>query len=193
MERQQFDLGVYLNQIRKLIDHLFSKPVKTSFQQDLFFLEEERLLLQQSLALKQFQMKYGELWQNVLGNYDQFENLGNGHPTGLDVLSRERKLIIELKNSWNTDNSSSRTHNYKKLSNFKKQNPEFTVIYGVINDKTLKGTKKNIYFEDTEILYLSGQTLFDFLLGENASVIVPQVIHLVKEKKKFLQMGLSNS
>jgi hypothetical protein len=74
-------------------------------------------------------MKIGEIWQEVLGNYQGYTNLKVGHETGLDILSDSKKVIIELKNRTNTDNSSSKKSNLDKLAKFKKNNPEYTCIY----------------------------------------------------------------
>lgn len=180
------DLDSYFFLVEKKIQDIFSRPTKNLVQKDIFFLEEERIFLEKSLALKQYQMKYGEVWQIVLGNYFKFQNLGSGHPSGLDILSTERKLILELKNSWNTDNASSRNFNFQKLINFKKQNPEYTIIYGVINDKTVEGQRRTILFKGNQIMYLSGQHLFSFLLGENSTYIIDRVVEIVKAKKKSL-------
>ena len=100
-------------------------------------------------------MKVGEIWQETIGNYDQFINLKNGHETGLDILSITRKLALELKNRTNTDNASSKKSNLDKLSKFKKENPEYTCIYATINanteKKTLRGLNKKITHNGVEI------------------------------------------
>jgi len=72
------------------------------------------------LKEKQRQMKIGEIWQEVLGNYNGCINLKIGHETGLDIISHTRKFAIELKNRTNTDNSSSKKSNLDKLAIFKK-------------------------------------------------------------------------
>ena len=40
-------------------------------------------------------MKYGLLWQKIFGAFDNFEDLNIGHYTGLDIISYDRKIIIE--------------------------------------------------------------------------------------------------
>ena len=58
-------------------------------------LDTEKLKKNKLLALKerQRQMKIGEIWQEVIGNYDEFKNLKNGDKTGLDILSHKKKLL----------------------------------------------------------------------------------------------------
>lgn len=65
-------------------------------------------------------MKIGEIWQEIIGQYDTFTNLGRGHHTGLDILSNKRKIIIELKNRTNTDNASAKKSNLDKLVSLKR-------------------------------------------------------------------------
>ena len=59
-------------------------------------------------------MNAGNIWQIVIGNYNTFEDLYTSHSSGCDVKSNTRKIIIELKNRYNTDNYSSK----KILRNF---------------------------------------------------------------------------
>jgi len=121
-------------------------------------------------------MKIGEIWQELIGNYDKFINLKNGHKTGLDILSNERKIIIELKNRTNTDNSSSKKSNMNKLSKFKKENPEFICIYANVNDntekKTLVGFRKKIIHNDFEIEHMVGYSFLEFIFQENTEKII---------------------
>ena len=67
-------------------------------------------------------MKIGEIWEEAIGNYDGFIKLKIGNDTGLDIISKSRKIIIELKNRTNTDNHSSRKANMDKLVKFKNPN-----------------------------------------------------------------------
>ena len=91
--------------------------------------------LRKALSIKQKQMKYGHIWQSVIGAYDSFMDLKEGHVTGLDVMSVQRKMIIEVKNRYNTDNSSSRKSCFDRLAKYKKDHPDFMCIYAVINDR----------------------------------------------------------
>jgi hypothetical protein len=127
-------------------------------------------------------MKIGEIWQEVLGNYNGFINLKIGHHTGLDIISHSKKIAIELKNRTNTDNSSSKKSNLDKLSKFKKENPDYTCIYATINDntekKTLQGNIKYILHNGVEIEHHTGYNFLKFILCENTN----NIIHFVKNK-----------
>ena len=128
-------------------------------------------------------MKIGEIWQEVLGNYSDCINLKKGHETGLDIMSRSKKFIMELKNRTNTDNSSSKKCNLDKLAKFKKDNPEYICIYANINDnteeKTLHGCVKKILHNDVEIVHMIGYELFKFILGNDTDLIIDFVKNII--------------
>ena len=121
-------------------------------------------------------MKIGEIWQEVLGNYNGYINIKIGHETGLDILSYSKKIAIELKNRTNTDNASSKKSNLDKLSKFKKNNPEYICIYANINDdtekKTLKGYIKKILHNEEEIEQHVGYEFIKFILGNDSDKII---------------------
>jgi len=133
---QEFILDTYLVELDKHIHSSLSRPKKEKHNYDI--LDTEKSIQHRSciLAKKQQQMKIGDIWQYALGNYKGFEDLKKGHKTGLDILSVPLKIAMELKNRTNTDNSSSRKSNLDKLAMFKKKNPEYTCIYGLINEDT---------------------------------------------------------
>jgi hypothetical protein len=124
-------------------------------------------------------MKIGKIWQEILGSYGSFKNLGVKHYTGLDIISEELKIIIELKNRTNTDNSSSKKYNFMKLAKFKKDNPEYRCIYGCINCKnekeTLNGKSYTFNFQNVELEYICGYKLLDLILEENTVDIISYI------------------
>jgi hypothetical protein len=135
-------------------------------------------------------MKIGEIWQEVLGSYNMFENLGVGHKTGLDIISHEKKIIVELKNRTNTDNASSRKANLDKLAKFKKENPDYICVYGNINDnnenKTIPGSIKNITHDGVEIKQYVGMKLLTFILEENTNRIIDFVKQTIDEHSRVV-------
>ena len=139
-------------------------------QYDILDSDYEPLRESAYLKRKQLQMKYGEIWQTVIGEYDTFEDLKVG--AGLDVLSVERKIAMELKNRYNTDNAASKKTNLDKLAQYKKENPEYQCIYGVINDKTIDGKIKSIYYNEQEIHCYSGMKLFDHCFGKDRELVL---------------------
>lgn len=125
---------------------------------------------------KQRQMKVGEIWQEVLGNYNGCVNLKIGHETGLDILSHTKKFAIELKNRTNTDNASSKKSNLDKLAKFKKHNPDYVCIYANINanteQKTLQGSIQKLLHDGVEIDHQIGYEFLKFILGNDTDLIV---------------------
>jgi hypothetical protein len=171
-----FNLEDYLKRIKLCIENIMKRPQKNNLTDDI--LDTVKTKRRELIALKERQrrMKNGEIWQVVIGNYKDFSDLGIGHKTGLDILSIERKIIIELKNRTNTDNSSSRKANLDKLATFKKENPEYTCIYATINankkDKTLEGFNKKIIHNSVEIEHKMGYEFLTFIFGENTEKII---------------------
>ena len=114
-------------------------------------------------------MKIGYIWQIAIGNYIDFIDLGSNHITSLDVISEKRKIIMEIKNRYNTDNSSARQTNIRKLENYKLDHPDYTCIYAVINDKTHPRQIKPI---NNSVMYYSGDCLLNYVFGSDKDKIV---------------------
>lgn len=107
--------------------------------------------------LKRIQMSVGEAWQEVIGGMPDWQNLGQGHATGLDICYKNM-LYGEIKNRTNTDNSSSKKENMRKLQ-LHKQNTGAKVFYGYIN-----GTKHESYVKDGVEFYV-GDDLLNMVFG----------------------------
>jgi hypothetical protein len=140
-----FDLEKYFKLLETIIENILSRSENEVLTYDILDTEKSKKNKLIVLKEKQRQMKIGEIWQEVIGNYNGYINLKNGHKTGLDILSHTNKIAIELKNRTNTDNASSRKSNLDKLAKFKKNNPEYTCIYANINDNTEKKNDKRFY------------------------------------------------
>jgi len=136
-----FSLEEYLKNVELIIKKILLSPEKENLTFDILDTPKSKKNKLLALKEKQRQMKIGEIWQEVIGNYKDFIDLGIGHKTGLDILSNIRKLAIELKNRTTTDNDSSKKSNLYKLAKFKKEHPDFTVIYANINEDTEEKTK----------------------------------------------------
>lgn len=128
----------------------------------------------QSRFLKRLQMCVGESWQVFAGGMSGWQDLGRGHPTGLDLRNLDRNIVMELKNSTQTDNSSSRTANFHKLQRFRNENGG-TAIYGCINNHV-----KRIKTPDG-VEFMSGDSLIEFLFGCHATSVKHMMIVLYQE------------
>lgn len=130
------------------------------------FITSQKHILNINHKLKYIQMKIGLVWQSILGNLPGVTNLGIGHKSSLDLMFIDKmrnKYIIELKNSYNTDNHSSRSRNIQKLGDFVKKNKDFIPIYGIINSKCGKDEDKIISFNNTNVRLLSGEKFLKFI------------------------------
>jgi len=177
------DLDSYFNLIEKKIINILLRKDKEIITFDI--LDTDKIKYNKKIALKekQRQMKIGEIWQEVLGNYPSYNNLKVGHKSGLDIVSHDKKIIIELKNRTNTDNHSSKQTNFEKLYIFKKENPEYRCIYGNINDKdektTLKGKYKIIKYKTIEIEHIIGIEFIKLILEENTTKIIDFIKNII--------------
>lgn len=118
------------------------------------------------------QSNAGRLWQRVIGDYNDNQDLSTGHPSGLDILNTREKFVMELKNRYNTDNSSSKKQNFFKLSEFKRQNPDYRCIYGVMNEKNRGAKCYSFLHNGQELVYMSGEILLRHLFGSDRDLVV---------------------
>lgn len=171
-----FDIDKYIEFINNEIYMLIKKSkYNDNILEDILlddFIRKEHEQIKFSKKLKQIQMNIGKIWQISIGNWKYFNDLGEGDDTGLDVKSDKLKIIMEIKNRYNTDNLSSRKTNYSKLATYKKTNPNFECIYAVINDKTKEGKDELIKYDGIEIRYLSGDKLLYFVFQDNKNQIL---------------------
>lgn len=173
-----FDIDKYLANIKHEIKTTFKKPKTCVRLNDILldtYFQEHCDEVNNALLIKQIQMKIGIIWQKIIGQYDGYTDLGIGHECGLDVITNTKHIIMEIKNRHNTDNSSARKANFDKLVRYKKKHPNFRCIYGVINDTTSVGTYKKIIHNDTQIEYMSGDILLNFIFGKNKKRIIKNI------------------
>jgi len=171
-----FSLSKYFESLDIRIQNILLRPVKDVLTYDILDTEKTKTNKLIVLKEKQRQMKIGEIWQEVLGNYNGYINLKIGHETGLDILSHTKKIAIELKNRTNTDNASSKKSNLDKLAKFKRNNPEYICIYANINadteKKTFDGIIKKILHDEVELHHHVGYAFLKFILGDDTDLII---------------------
>ena len=124
-------------------------------------------------------MKYGEIWQVVIGNYNTFTNLKNGSKSGLDAVSDSRKIIAEIKNRDTTDCDSSKKMNKIKIARYKQEFPDYEGVYIHINCKTteqfMKGTSTEYIQDNIKFKKFTGMSGLRYILGDDAEKIVELV------------------
>jgi len=109
-----------------------------------------------------FKMRIGKLWEEVILLYG-FEKL----ETGLDLIHHERKIVIELKNSWKSDNFSGKQYKFYTLRNYKRDHPEYEVIYGCINDYIIRD-----YVNKDGVRILTSDAFLGFIFGNQSEFVV---------------------
>lgn len=114
--------------------------------------------------VRQLLMKEGFIIQVAMGNFYGWIDLGSGHESGLDILKKDNSCIIEIKNSWNTCNSSSRKVSLDKLAQYKSDNPDTKCVFGIVNprDKCRNLTRK-IFHNNQEIWIIQGTDLLKLI------------------------------
>lgn len=100
----------------------------------------------------------GTLWQRILGSADGWEDLGIGDHTGCDLKNEKRKIVMELKNKWNTMNSSALASVVSKLE--KQVEIGYDGYVGIINPKGKRSHTKSLKNGVKEV---SGDRLFDII------------------------------
>jgi len=168
------------NLIRDCFHCVNYKQLEHDLMLDKYMLEHADII-DKANKLKIIQMKVGNCWQRIIGYAFNINDLGVGHKTGLDLLSKKYKFCIELKNRYNTDNASARKTNYNKLKSYKISHPEFDCIYGVINDKKLEGQDKKINVDGIEIHYLSGSNLLSFIFKDKKDEVLSIISYCISK------------
>jgi hypothetical protein len=172
----EFSIIEYYKLLDKKIYNILSRPKNNILTYDILDTKKSKKNKLMARREKQRQMKVGEIWQEVLGNYDGCVNLNTRNETGLDIISYTKKFVIELKNRTNTDNASSKKSNLEKLAKFKRDNPDYICIYANVNadtkDKTLKGYTKKLSHNGIEIEHMVGYEFLEFILGSNTESVI---------------------
>ena len=171
----KFDFDKYTkNIIEKFTKKTLNKQNEEIFKDILLddYIQKNIDIIKKSKKIKQIQMKIGLLWQIAIGEYIDFTDLEQGHESGLDILSESKKIIIELKNRYNTDNKSSKLSNYDKLSKYKKSHNDYKCIYGIINCNSKNGKHEKIIHNGVEIEYYSGDSFLSFIFEDNKTKII---------------------
>ena len=168
------------------IKTIFSSIFKTynsveKVNNDILLVNCPKDLLKQSYKLGLIRMKIGLLWEQVftLFGYEKLKN-------GADLINHNTKVIIELKNLHNTDNSSSRKENIRKLMSSKLEG--YSLVYGIINDKNSNSNDKIDH--SNGIRYLSGYCLLSFVMGDQCENVITL---LQNEFKEYFQQSDSVS
>lgn len=179
---KKFDIKSYLRNLIKFRKLQLSKIKPKDDYYDLLMTEDEIKLIHETNHIKQKQMINGYCWEQATGTWEDWETVTDNCdliPDGnkIDVISRKYKKAMEIKNRWNTMNSSSTTHTLDTLCKFKEKNPEYEIILANIHDKTKEKSqdiiKIHIYNKkEYKYRYLTGKKLLFFIFGKYWEVVL---------------------
>ena len=162
-----FRINNYIKKIKPKIERILKRSrSEFVYEKTVFGIDtpEIRKNLKIAHTIRQSQMKEGDIAQVILGNFYGWEDLGTGHESGLDIRKLDNSAIIELKNKWNTCNSSSAKGVMDKLSTYKQQYPDTKCIWGIINPKDINRNNSSSCKHDSVIIEkLEGNELLDYI------------------------------
>jgi hypothetical protein len=180
-----FRINRYIKKVKPKIERILKlKRKEFVYEETIFGVENKEIIKNLKIAhnIRQTQMKEGDIAQVVLGNFYGWKDLGTGHETGLDLLKEDNSAIIELKNKWNTCNSSSSKALCDKLSNYKKKNTNTRCIWGVINPKDInKNNSSKFEYDGVIIEKLEGNELLDYIFTYKNYNYKKDILYYIKE------------
>jgi hypothetical protein len=124
---------------------------------------------------KQMQMAEGDLLQDILAELSNAKSL-RGHPDGIDFLDEKRKLVGEIKRSYNTDNASSKKENIAKLVRFVEKHPQYQAFYGYFYGKNGHSKTRIHCHQNIQVVELTGDDLTKFLCQQTVEQIVVKCV-----------------
>jgi hypothetical protein len=140
--------------------------------------------------------KIGEFHQNILGAVDGWVNLGVGDKSEVDLKNEDETIFIELKNKYNTMNSSSEKTCRDKLENIIKNYPNATAYWAYIIEKDYKSKdciwESSKYNYNSQIRVISGYNVYKLVTGDETAFeqlydAIPRAIIDIKGDNKLSQ------
>ena len=156
---------------------LIKKPISLNRQTNDVLLSGLVYPLEDSAyKLQVLRMRIGLAWELVFTDYGFVRQT-----SGIDLINHRRRIAIELKNGYRI-NSMVKREDFRRLRTFKARHPRYTVILGIINDKTLEGKvrlKEGVHV-------MSGRRLLRYIFkGEQDHIIQ----YLRRAVRSFLNRG----
>ena len=138
--------------------------------------------LKTSFYIRQLHMIEGIIGQRMLGLFEGWEDLDlTKNVRGFDIMKSDGSCIAEIKNKWNTCNSSSLKATLDKLVEYKKNNPNVECIYGIINPKKDERDMKSIIVHNGhKIIKLQGDELLNKVFFHEGYNYKNDILKIVK-------------
>jgi hypothetical protein len=167
---------VGLDDISRNVIDPFSALFESKLSQDLdieqWLREEAKRQMQKSVN-----MAIAGFHQTILGAIDGWEDLGNGHATGLDLAKTDGSIFAELKNKFNTMNSSAMVSVFDKLQRVaaEEKQPTCYLVHLIRSSKqpynkpwTFKSQKK--LYQHPRVRVISGESFYEVVVGQKQAL-----------------------
>jgi len=182
MNSKQFE--IYINKIRPMIEAIIRKPIsKYNHDYTVFGDNNLRTIKINSIAheSRAKSMREGEIAQVLIGNFPGWKDLKIGDNSGCDCIKTDNSVIIEIKNKYNTMNSSSRYAVLYKLAKYKQLNPNTKCILGIVNAKKRPVKKIHYPIDNIEVIELHGDYFLDYVFTFNGHNYKKYILDFVKD------------
>ena len=140
--------------------------------------------------------RVGDFHQNLLGRVDGWVNLGRGHPTGMDLKKEDDSIWIELKNKYNTMNSSSLRDTRFKCEELALMYPDAKIYWAYIVSANYKSfditweykDKKGMHEVNDNIRNIAGKDVYTLITGDESAFeqlfnAIPKAINDIKKSE----------
>lgn len=143
---------------------------------------------------KSMQNKIGEFHQRIIGCVDGWENYETGYV--VDVINKEKKVVAEIKNKFNTTKGNHKKTVYDDLERFLEINPGYTAYCVEIIPQGAKrynkpfvppdNVSKQRRNENEKIRVIDGYSFYELVTGETDALIklyraLPEAIAFVSK------------
>jgi len=115
---------------------------------------------------KSISQNLGNFWQKMLGGAPGWRDLTVGDASGCDIVNDEKRIYIEVKNKYNTMNSSSEESTINKLLRQKEKG--YSAYVGIVNDKKQRRGRKT----KNGIEWVCGRELFRIVYGADVMNVI---------------------
>jgi len=156
-------IGLYINKVdykKTKIDEIKKESDKVGYNMTD---EQWKKYDSERLRDKQINNKIGELHEYLLNNCEDFVKSNTVDKTlKVDTMKKDKSIFLEIKNKYNTMNSSARNDTIEKLKKVKEKYPDAICAIGIINGEN--HIKK--ICEKPEIWQYSGEDLFKLVFND---------------------------
>lgn len=175
--------------VEPLIRQLYDKPRNPYIRKDTLFgdkSDEGQRLNEAAFKQRQISMKEGILAQIILGAAPGWEDMKKGKGSGGMDCRRtgESPAVMEVKNQYNTVKGADEKKSlYPTMAKWKKEQPEYRVIWGIVNPKDgfmAKHLSQTFEFDGVKLEKIQGHDLFKLAFTINNFDYTVEVISFVK-------------